>query len=177
MAALLTKMCWDSNTVDSDVGVCTFCHIEKFRRQVTEGYCFYNANSHNPDSEPGRGPAGIWAGQPSQPGPSPVWATDGIWPGFAHTTGWSWASPDGARLGFDSASPCPGESHGAQGCPDKSCLGSERARCLGRIYFTGEGQILRIHREVLPVADESLLLHTEVPFIEGKYLHLFTAKM
>ncbi len=38
-------------------------------------YCF-------PDSEPGRGPAGIWAGQPSLPAPSPVWATYGIWLGL-----------------------------------------------------------------------------------------------
>ncbi len=32
--------------------------------------------------------------------------------------------------------------------------------------FTGGGQNLRTHREVLPVADDFLLLHTDVPFIE-----------
>ena len=52
---------------------------------------------------------------------------------------------------------------------------------------TGGGQNLRTRREVFPVADDFLLLHTEVPFIdyfshfsttmEGKYLQLFTAKM
>ncbi len=33
-------------------------------------------------------------------------------------------------------------------------------------HFTGEGQNLRTRREVLPVADNFLLLHTEVPFID-----------
>ena len=33
-------------------------------------------------------------------------------------------------------------------------------------YYTGGGQNLRTHREVLPVADDFLLLHTEVPFID-----------
>ncbi len=35
-----------------------------------------------PDSEPGRGPCGIWAGKPSLPVPSPVWATCGLWLGL-----------------------------------------------------------------------------------------------
>ncbi len=119
-------------------------------------------------------PAGIWAGQPSLPGPSPSGQTTGfgrdcyrIWVGpgraspncplepvrippgarpgyaranmdqvsgvrsFAHTMGWSWASPGGARLGIDWASPCPDKSHSAQSCPHESRLGSERARYLG----------------------------------------------
>ena len=76
-------------------------------------------------------PTGIWASQPSLPGPSPSGQSTGfdwncyrIWagPGRAHTKGWSWAIPGGARLGIDRASPCPDESHSAQGCPDKSRL-------------------------------------------------------
>ncbi len=55
------------------------------------------------------------------------------------------------------------------------------------VLTTGGGQNLRTRREVLSVADDFLLRHTEVQFIdywgsfsqeiEGKYLYLITAKI
>ena len=39
---------------------------------------FDMAKMLDPDSEPGRGPCGIWAGKPSLPGPSPYVAQTGL---------------------------------------------------------------------------------------------------
>ncbi len=78
------------------------------------------SNLHTPRKRARSDPRRDLSGQPWAP-----WDLSG--------QGLALSIPCGARLGIDRASPCPDESHGhgAQGCPVKSRLGSERARYLG----------------------------------------------
>ncbi len=73
-----------------------------------------------PDSEPGWGPVGIWAGKPSLPGSSPVWATYRIWLGLREDLTLS-----GTRPVQPSKTRLPARAH------TNPALGPYRICCMG----------------------------------------------